>query len=141
MHALAQQRLETAGSPGIAAGREDVRDAYGRIEASGLPRQIRADGRKPASEQQGEMAIVQVQTGLGKLPKSFGEAFPRQPTRMASMDDVRTMFDGYDGGVHHADHHIGRLLEKLHILSVDMIICHKGRHSIRVGCVGQHAIG
>ncbi len=39
--------------------------------------------------------------------------YPRQPARMAGMDDVRAMFDGYDCGVRYADEWIGRLLNTL----------------------------
>ena len=38
---------------------------------------------------------------------------PRQPGHAGSMDQVRRMFDGYDVGIHHADDHIGRLLNQL----------------------------
>jgi choline-sulfatase len=39
--------------------------------------------------------------------------YPRQPRQMASMRDVRAMFDGYDTGVRFADEHIGGLLFRL----------------------------
>ncbi len=49
---------------------------------------------------------------------AFGGAYPLQPTAMASMDDVRAMFDGYDLGVRYADEYIGRILGYLADLGV-----------------------
>jgi choline-sulfatase len=40
-------------------------------------------------------------------------AYPRQPRQMASLSDVRAMFDGYDTAVRFADEHIGKLLARL----------------------------
>lgn len=42
----------------------------------------------------------------------YGE-YPRQPRQMASMYEVRRMFDGYDTGVRFADEQIGGLLTRL----------------------------
>jgi arylsulfatase A-like enzyme len=39
--------------------------------------------------------------------------WPRQPTRIDSMDAARRVFDGYDAGVRFCDEHIGRLLDAL----------------------------
>jgi arylsulfatase A-like enzyme len=39
--------------------------------------------------------------------------WPKQPTRMDSMEQVRRMFDGYDAGVRYADEHVGHLLNAL----------------------------
>jgi choline-sulfatase len=41
------------------------------------------------------------------------ERYPLQPGEMASMADVRRMFDGYDMGVRHADDHVAMLLAAL----------------------------
>ena len=51
--------------------------------------------------------------GIGDYEASLAKEFPRQPTQMASMDDVRMMFDGYDAGVRYADAHLGRVLNAL----------------------------
>lgn len=41
------------------------------------------------------------------------ECYRRQPTSMATMDQVRRMFDGYDTGVRYADDLVGRVLNAL----------------------------
>ena len=56
-------------------------------------------------------------TGFSPDP-SMGEAFPRQPQQVASMTDVRRMFDGYDTGVRYADDEVGRLIDHLDRLGV-----------------------
>jgi len=44
--------------------------------------------------------------------------FLRTPSRAASMDDVRLMFDGYDTGIRYVDQTIGYLQERLESLGV-----------------------
>ncbi len=44
--------------------------------------------------------------------------YPRQPSAMSSMDEVRRMFDGYDSGVRYADEHIGMIINTLSDLGV-----------------------
>jgi len=44
--------------------------------------------------------------------------YPRQPQQIASMADVRRMFDGYDTGVLAADEAVGRLIDRLDALGV-----------------------
>ncbi len=44
--------------------------------------------------------------------------YPRQPHVIASMDDARRMFDGYDTAIRYVDHHIGLLLGELDRLGV-----------------------
>jgi arylsulfatase A-like enzyme len=39
--------------------------------------------------------------------------WPKQPTQIDSMQQVRRMFDGYDAGIRYADEHIGRILNSL----------------------------
>ncbi|MHC5068276.1 MAG: sulfatase family protein, partial [Planctomycetota bacterium] len=46
------------------------------------------------------------------------DGFDHQPTQIASMDDARAMFDGYDAGVHYADRYLGKLIDKLDELGV-----------------------
>lgn len=41
------------------------------------------------------------------------EGTARQPGAIASMDDVKMMFDGYDTGIRYADEHVGRVLNAL----------------------------
>lgn len=38
---------------------------------------------------------------------------PRMPAQIDSMEAVKQWFDGYDTGVHYADHHVGQLLNVL----------------------------
>ncbi len=49
--------------------------------------------------------------GFGPLPDE--NRYPRQPGEIASMRDVRRLFDGYDTGIRYADDHAGRLIEAL----------------------------
>src|SRR5438132_1544012 len=51
-------------------------------------------------------------TGYG-APWPPARNFPRQPTVIDSMAEVRRMFDGYDTGVRYADDHVGVLLNAL----------------------------
>ncbi len=44
--------------------------------------------------------------------------YPLNPEQMASMTDVRRLFDGYDCGLRYADEHIGRLVNALSDLGV-----------------------
>lgn len=44
--------------------------------------------------------------------------WPRQPDEMATLDDVRRMFDGYDTGIRYADEHVGRIMNALADLGV-----------------------
>ncbi len=46
------------------------------------------------------------------------EEYPRQPVEIASMDDVRRLFDGYDTGIRYADEHAGRILDVLKKIGV-----------------------
>jgi arylsulfatase A-like enzyme len=47
------------------------------------------------------------------------DRYPRQPKQIASVDDARRMFDGYDVGIRYADDHIGRILSVLAELGID----------------------
>src|SRR5439155_13642158 len=51
--------------------------------------------------------------GEAETAKWMSEKWPQQPQQIASMADVRRMFDGYDRGVRYADEHIGRILSAL----------------------------
>jgi choline-sulfatase len=51
--------------------------------------------------------------GTTNLEWQYAQKWPKQPVVMDSMDKVRMMFDGYDGGVRLADEHIGRILNSL----------------------------
>ncbi len=50
-------------------------------------------------------------------PGDFGK-WPRQPDEIASMVDVRKMFDGYDTGIKYADEYVGRLMNTLADLGI-----------------------
>jgi arylsulfatase A-like enzyme len=41
------------------------------------------------------------------------KGYTKQPSEISSMDEARRMFDGYDGGVRHADEMVGRVLNDL----------------------------
>jgi choline-sulfatase len=51
--------------------------------------------------------------GYDVRPMPAWAAYTRQPTEIASMAEVRRMFDGYDTGVRYADELLGRLLNTL----------------------------
>ncbi len=50
-------------------------------------------------------------TGWGPSPARA--AYPRQPQEIVTGRDVEVMIDGYDIGVHFADHHVGTILDEL----------------------------
>ncbi len=43
----------------------------------------------------------------------FVSRFPRLPRSLDSMDTMRQWIDGYDTGIHYADHHIGQVMNAL----------------------------
>ena len=51
--------------------------------------------------------------GNPDLMSRFPEIAKRQPRQIASMEDARMMFDGYDCGVAFADHHVGKVIAAL----------------------------
>ncbi|MGF1448836.1 MAG: sulfatase [Opitutales bacterium] len=48
-----------------------------------------------------------------RTPEKVVQTYPRQPVEIASMDDARRAFDGYDTGVRYADEHLGKVLAAL----------------------------
>ena len=54
----------------------------------------------------------------GFRPDEWGEPPPRQPSQLATMDDVKQCFDGYDVGIRYADETVGRIINKLDSLGV-----------------------
>lgn len=46
------------------------------------------------------------------------DGYERQPQTIASLGDIRAVFDGYDAGVRYADEHVGHILECLKQLHV-----------------------
>ncbi|MDH3755775.1 MAG: sulfatase-like hydrolase/transferase, partial [Acidimicrobiia bacterium] len=71
----------------------------------------------------------------------WGEPPPRQPWQLASMDDVKRCFDGYDVGVRYADDTVGRLLDKLDSLGVldDTAVLVSSDHGEAFGELGVYA--
>ena len=68
---------------------------------------------------------------------------PRCPTSIATLDDVRMIYDGYDCGVRYMDGHIGRLLSVLEeqgILDDTMVIISTdhGENLGELGIFGDH---
>ena len=64
--------------------------------------------------------------------------FPRQPHEIASMTDVRRMFDGYDAGVRYADDHLRMILDALDAQGVldDTAVMVSGDHGETLGELG-----
>lgn len=72
------------------------------------------------------------------------EAFPKYPTELKNMEDVKKMFDGYDSGVRYADDHVGQVLAELEnqgLLEDTMIIItgDHGENLGELGIYGEHA--
>ena len=68
-------------------------------------RQQHWQGCGPWSAQEG--------VGFGDPHQSARPQYPRQPSTMDSMQEIRRMFDGYDTGIRYADEHVGRILNAL----------------------------
>ncbi|KKO55330.1 sulfatase family protein [Paenibacillus sp. DMB20] len=69
--------------------------------------------------------------------------YPRHPGEIRSMDDLRTMIDGYDCGVRHMDGHIGKifkLLEEKGVMDdlVIIITADHGENMGELGIYGEH---
>jgi choline-sulfatase len=54
----------------------------------------------------------------GFTPDEWGQPGPRSPWHLATDDDVKAMFDGYDVGVRYADRAVGILCDRLADLGV-----------------------
>jgi len=67
--------------------------------------------------------------------------YPRQPQQIATMEDARKMFDGYDTGIRYADDCIGRLLAQVRAAGVwdDTAIWISGDHGETLGELGVYA--
>jgi arylsulfatase A-like enzyme len=61
--------------------------------------------------------------------------YPRQVGELKTMDDVRSMFDGYDCGIRYMDGHIGRLLEAFEKKGIldDLVIMVSADHGENLG--------
>lgn len=78
-----------------------------------LPEWLTEDVRRRHWDGCGPHSAQEV-TGFRASPQTF----PRQPEQIASMADVRKMFDGYDTGILYADEYFGRMLQELADLNV-----------------------
>ncbi len=56
---------------------------------------------------------------LGFGPIERFRRYPRQPQQVASEQELRCLFDGYDVGIRYADDHIGRILAVLGELGIE----------------------
>lgn len=77
----------------------------------------------------------------GFTPDEWGPPPARQPWNLASMDDVKATFDGYDVGVRYADHAVGQLLDALDQLGVldDTAVLLSSDHGEAFGELGVYA--
>jgi len=77
----------------------------------------------------------------GFSPDEWGAPPPRQPWNLASDDDVKAIFDGYDVGVRYADDAVGILRTKLDDLGVadDTAILISSDHGEAFGELGVYA--
>jgi choline-sulfatase len=64
--------------------------------------------------------------------------FPRQPSELKNMDDVRCMIDGYDCGTRYMDGHIGQLFDAFEKQGVmdDLVIIISADHGENMGELG-----
>ncbi len=64
--------------------------------------------------------------------------WPKHPGRLDSMDDLRTMIDGYDNGVRYADDQVGEIVAKLKQAGVydDTVIVISADHGENLGELG-----
>ena len=72
--------------------------------------------------------------------RSVWDSYPRQPQQASDLDDVRRIFDGYDTGVAFADHHVGRLVNRLADLGVldDTAVMVSSDHGETLGELGVY---
>ncbi len=77
----------------------------------------------------------------GFSPDEWGKPPPRQPYDLADMTAVKQMFDGYDVGIHYADLHVGRLVNRLADLGVldDAVVIVSSDHGEGFGELGVYA--
>ena len=77
----------------------------------------------------------------GFTPDEWGPPGPRSPWNLATMDDVKMLFDGYDVGVHYADNAVGILCNKLADIGVleDTAIWISSDHGEAFGELGVYA--
>ena len=94
----------------------DWGDPFGEFGDAGVPSWIDDDVLARSWELAGPHSAQEVM-GFA-LDQRFDE-FPRQPQQIASQDDVRRMFDGYDLGIRYADEHVGRIMDELVDLGID----------------------
>lgn len=72
---------------------------------------------------------------------SVSDEFPRQPGRLDTLEDVKTLFDGYDMGIRYADDYIGQIINflKEQGLYDDMCIIISTDHGENMGELGIYA--
>jgi choline-sulfatase len=77
----------------------------------------------------------------GFTPDEWGPPPPRHPWDLASMADVKQLFDGYDVGVRYADDTVGQLCSKLDDIGVldDTAILISSDHGEALGELGVYA--
>ena len=110
---------------------EDVRAAHWELPGPHSPQE--AMGHTAGTLVEGIRRMGQL---WGGNPPGYEDMVARrQPEQIASMDDVRRMFDGYDTGVRYADHHVGILLNELDRLGVldETVVMVSGDHGETLG--------
>ena len=77
----------------------------------------------------------------GYRPGEWGEVPGRVSEQLASMDDVKRCFDGYDVGIRYADDTVGRIIDKLDSMGVldDTAIWISSDHGEAFGELGVYA--
>src|SRR5208283_235255 len=93
-HLPAQQRLQTAGRPGVAGCLVDVLGTYGRIEAACFTGHLLADGRKTVVQQQSKVLVLEIECASAKALKSKGQPFPQSsPARVRAWRTTQIPFN------------------------------------------------
>ncbi len=77
----------------------------------------------------------------GMYTDQLARHYPRQPGAARTMEELKTLLDGYDVGIHYADWHVGQILEQLETLGVleDTIIIVTSDHGENQGELGIYA--
>ncbi len=74
LHRTAEENLQSAGGPGVAAGLQDVGHAHRGVKPPRLAGQCGPDSRESAAEQQFQVPVLHPKPGLGEADKGAGEA-------------------------------------------------------------------
>jgi len=78
---------------------------------------------------------------LEMFEDTFDSRYPRQPGKIADMDELKYLFDGYDTGVRYADFLVGQIFDKLRAVGIydDTAIIISSDHGENMGELGIYS--